>query len=405
MKLLVISYKVCWAAPEEERGFVSYAGFPFQMNALSQLFSETRLMLLERRTPPPSGTVPLTGQGLQVTPLPEPKGSDLARKIRLLTWLPLQLPRIWRAVAQADAVHALVPGDLGTLGLLIALAQRKPLFVRHCGTWGDKSTAANRFLAWLLPRVAGGRVAVMATGGGDAPPEGSPESSWIFSTTLSKTELDSIPQGDPWTPPTPLHLVTVGRLSPAKNARAVLEALPEIDRTFPGTRLAIVGDGPEEEPLKRRAEELGVADRVTFHGNVAHERVLEILQGSHLFLFPTRVAEGFPKAVLEAMACGLPALVPPVSVLPMLVRQGGGRLLSGTEAADVAKAVVDLAGQPEAFAKLAGGARKVAEGFTLERWRDTIGERLRAAWGRPLSNRPLSNRPLGSAKAGEEALS
>ena len=384
MKLLVISYKVCWAAPEVASGFVSYAGFPFQMDALSRLFSETRLMLLERQPPPPPGSVPLTGSNLTVTPLPEPGGSDFSRKLRLLAWLPLQLPRIWRAVAQADAVHALVPGDLGTLGLLAALAQKKPLFVRHCGTWGDRSTAANRFLAWLLPRVAGGPVAVMATGGGGAPPAGCPRASWLFSTTLSRDELSALPRRPPWTPGEPLRLVTVGRLSAAKNARAIIEALPGIARRLPGTRLEVVGEGPEEKTLRELGENLGVTDQITFHGNLSHQQVMEILLKSHLFVFPTRVAEGFPKAVLEAMACGLPALVPPVSVLPLLVSQGGGRLLNGTQAADVTDAVLALAEQPETFAELAAGAREIAKAYTLERWRDTIGERLLSAWAQPL---------------------
>jgi hypothetical protein len=183
VKLVVISHKECWRSPESPSGYATVGGFPAQMRALSESFDATRLVIAEYAPPMPAGALPLTGHNLTVAPLPHPAGTDFRRKLAMLTWLPRYLPRLWREVAQADAVHAPVPGDIGTLGLLIAWMQRKPLFVRHCGTWGHRGTAAERFLAWLLPRIAGGRTVVMATGGSDSPPEPRNQAiTWIFST-------------------------------------------------------------------------------------------------------------------------------------------------------------------------------------------------------------------------------
>jgi glycosyltransferase involved in cell wall biosynthesis len=225
----------------------------------------------------------------------------------------------------------------------------------------------------------------MATGGGPEPPEPrNPAIEWIFATSLGEAEIEAIVPAVAWAPGEPLRLVTVGRLTDAKNAAACVEALPRIREALPGTTLEIVGEGPDRAALEQAATRCGVCEAVAFTGNLDHEGVIAALRRSHLFLFPTRVAEGFPKAVLEAMACGLPVLASRVSVLPHLLADGCGELLDGTTAEDVAAAVIRLCREPERMAALGRAARARARGYTLERWRDLIRERLEAAWGRPL---------------------
>jgi glycosyltransferase involved in cell wall biosynthesis len=290
---------------------------------------------------------------------------------------------------QVDAIHAAVPGDIGTAGLLLGLLKRKRLYVRHCGTWGDRSTLANRFLAWLLPKIAGGRVVVMATGGAPDPPEaGNPAIEWIFASSLSQADLDRIEPVKGWAKGEQLRLVTVGRLTKEKNALASIRALKEIRKSLPGCSLTVVGEGPIRPLLEQTAVDLDLVDAVTFTGNVNHEGVIETLLVSHIFLFPTRVAEGYPKAVMEAMACGLPVVASRVSVLPHLLGNGCGVLLDGTSARDVAKKVVRLVQSPRKMAEIGWSARGAVRELTLERWRGAIGERLEEAWGQKLKSLP-----------------
>lgn len=388
MRLVVVSHKPCWPSADSPSGFATDGGFPFQMAALSELFDATTLVLPRRSTTPPAGLKPLVGHRLSVRPLAEPPGRGLGRKLALVAWLPLLLPRLWREIGRADAVHAAVPGDVGGLGLALALARRKPLFVRHCGTWGRPSTAADRLLHATLVRIAGGRNVVLATGGGPAPPE--PERSaidWIFSTSLTAAQLATLPRAECWRAGQPPRLISVGRITRGKNVAATIRALAEIRRRHAGATLDVVGDGPELAALHALADELGLADDVTFHGNLDHPRVLARLAMSHVFVFPTRVAEGFPKAVLEAMACGLPVVAPGVSVLPQLLAGGRGVLLDDTTPEAVATTVVALLEDPAALAAMADAARRKAAEFSLERWRDVIGARLEEAWQRPLKDR------------------
>ena len=382
MRIAILSHKPCWPT---NGGYATDGGFPIQIEAISHLFDETLLVVFESGSTAHGGLRPLQGHNLRVEPLPEPPGHGIRRKLALVIWVLPRLGRLWSSIRAADAVHAAVPGDLGTLSLMLALLQRKPLFVRHCGTWGNRTTMADRFLAWLLPRIAGEHRVVMATGGGPLPPSPkNPAVSWIFSTTLSKQELSVLTHATPWKRGLPLRLVTVGRLTEGKNKIAAIEALPEIRNTQTDVRLEVVGDGPSRTGLERRVEELELEEFVVFRGNISHSEVLETLSRSHLFVFPTRVSEGFPKAVLEAMACGLPVIAPSVSVLPHLLGSGAGFVIDDVEAATIARAVVDLTTDTHRLEVMARKARKTAEHYTLENWSQTIRERLELAWGRPL---------------------
>jgi glycosyltransferase involved in cell wall biosynthesis len=97
---------------------------------------------------------------------------------------------------------------------------------------------------------------------------------------------------------------------------------------------------------------------------------------------PTTVREGFPKAVLEALACGLPVVTTRVSVLPALIGRGCGVLLDGLEPEAIARAVAACLEDAAAYEAMSAKATETASEYSLERWRDEIGARLERAWGR-----------------------
>src|SRR5205085_5822266 len=101
----------------------------------------------------------------------------------------------------------------------------------------------------------------------------------------------------------------------------------------------VVGDGADLPKFSGLASALGLSSHVTFHGKVDHDGVVKLLQKADLFCYPTRASEGFPKVVLEALACGLPVITTPVSVLPQLISDGCGLLIEEASPAALAKAV------------------------------------------------------------------
>ena len=354
-----------------------------QMFALAELFDATTL-LLPAIEPGMTGAIPLSGRHLQVVPLTRIRGTELGRKLLFPLWTLRNLPRILREISRADAVHVPIPGDVGTVGMLLAYALGKPLFVRYCGNWFEQTTAAERFWKWFMERSAGGRNVMMATGGDSRPPsQRNPAACWIFSTTLTVAELRQIQRDRARRAGYGARLITVCRQEAGKGTEVLIDSMPLICRHIPGVHLDIVGDGDALPVLRAKAAAIAEADRITFHGSVDHDRVIRLLRDADLFCYPT-ATEGFPKAVLEALACGLPVVTTKVSVLPHLVN-GCGVLLDAVTPDALARAVSMCLLEPQTYEAMSLCAMERAQGYSLERWRDTIGATLRAAWG-PLSH-------------------
>jgi hypothetical protein len=134
MKLVVFSHKPCWPSTASPSGYATDGGFPLQMGALSQLFDTTTLLVPCCRVKDTAGEMPLCGHHLTIRPLTDPRGSGPARKARMVAWLVRNGPAVLRETVRADAVHAAIPGDVGTVGMLLAWLLKKPLLVRTAGT-------------------------------------------------------------------------------------------------------------------------------------------------------------------------------------------------------------------------------------------------------------------------------
>lgn len=382
MHLIVFSHKLCWPSENSECGYATDGGFPLQMRALSELFDQTTLVVPVTKNGGAAGELPLSGRNLKIVPLSNPAGQDWRRKLRLLPWLLANGVTIWRQTQRADAVHAPIPGDVGTFGMLGAYLLGKPLFVRYCGNWLAPRTAAERFWKWFMERVAGGRNVMLATGGDSAEPSAlNPAVQWIFSTSLTGHEIESVGQPRRLDARKNVRLIIVARQEHGKGTNIVIRSLRELLADFPALQLDVVGDGGALAELKQLAASLQIADRVVFHGKVNHDAVLQLLRQADLFCYPTD-SEGFPKVVLEALATGLPVITTRVSILPQLIGQGGGVLLDAATPAQLAEAVRRCLGDAAHYHQMSKSAAATARGYTLENWRDTIGRHLQSAWGK-----------------------
>jgi N-acetyl-alpha-D-glucosaminyl L-malate synthase BshA len=134
-------------------------------------------------------------------------------------------------------------------------------------------------------------------------------------------------------------LIHVSNFRPVKRIDVVLDVFLRVLETVDAV-LAMVGDGPEREPLARRVEALGLSDRVRFAGE-QHDLVAW-LSAADVFLLPS-AQESFGLAALEAMACELPVVAARVGGLPEAVEDGATGYLCALDAVDVMAArAVDL---------------------------------------------------------------
>jgi hypothetical protein len=99
--------------------------------------------------------------------------------------------------------------------------------------------------------------------------------------------------------------VTLAHLVGRKRQGDVIRALWILRDRHPRLRHLIVGDGPERPQLEGLAQQLGLADRVDFAGQLANPEALQATWAGHLFVLPS-VDEAFGVAYVEAMAGGFP---------------------------------------------------------------------------------------------------
>jgi len=104
------------------------------------------------------------------------------------------------------------------------------------------------------------------------------------------------------------ELIGIGAISPRKGVNLIIEALKYLPNEYIFRWI-----GPEQvkgymDELKRLAENLGVSNRVVFSGYIPNKDLPDYLRKAAVYVLPSSY-EGFPKVVLEALACGLPAIV------------------------------------------------------------------------------------------------
>jgi glycosyltransferase involved in cell wall biosynthesis len=158
------------------------------------------------------------------------------------------------------------------------------------------------------------------------------------------------------------EIIAVGRLVPWKRFDDLVTALAKV----PDCTLDVVGDGPEEERLRRCAADQGVDDRMTFAGAVSREETLRRLASARAIVLPSSY-EGWPHVLVEAMGVGTPVIAAHAGGTPELVRDGeNGLLVPVGDTAALADAIRRVLDDPALVTRLRDGGRRTVDGWTWE---------------------------------------
>ena len=142
-------------------------------------------------------------------------------------------------------------------------------------------------------------------------------------------------------------LVFVGRLDRQKNPLLLLEAFAQVRSRVPRVRLALVGDGTLRSSVEQWIRERGLADEVSLLGALPRERIADMHRAADLFVLSSAY-EGLPIALLEALACGLPAACTDVGEIRRVLREGENGALCATHSASaMAESVIAAAARLE----------------------------------------------------------
>lgn len=187
---------------------------------------------------------------------------------------------------------------------------------------------------------------------------------------VSARQRFGLPQGVPL-------LGTVARLHPLKRIHLAIATLPHL----PQHHLAIAGQGPDADRLRKVADDLGVGDRVHFAGEMDGGAVGDFLAGLDAFVFPSE-AETFGLAAVEAAQAGVPVVAHDLPVLREVLDVDGEACALFVDAADTpafVTAIQTLHDDPALARRLASQGRRLSERYSLlgmvDAYRDLILDR------------------------------
>ena len=201
------------------------------------------------------------------------------------------------------------------------------------------------------------------------------------SITVVRNGLAAVPHVAPDAEsPTP-RLAVLSRLVPHKQIEHAFVVVRRLAGDFPDLHLDVVGDGWWHDELVGAAADLGVSDRVTFHGHVSDSRRDALVARAWLMVMPS-VKEGWCLAITESGAQGTPsvAYADAGGVTESIDDGETGRLV--TDLDDLVAVVADLLRDAAARRAMGRAAHAMARTLTWESCAERAEEVLRGAGAR-----------------------
>ena len=339
----------------------------------------------------PAGDKPSDGPGVAFLGAPLFTGV-----IELIRFLPRIRRMLRQAIPQCQAYFLRVPDFLGILAWKEIRRRGLPFAVEVVGDPGDSLQAVNhplrpliRFLAirHLRAQCAEARGAAYVTR--RTLQERYPPNRQAFTAHYSSIDLPGaffIPEPREYLQPAS-RLIYVGTLEVFYKAPDVLvDSLNILKAQGLSLHLTFVGDGRRRPELEARAKDLGLQNHVTFLGKVpAGAGVAAALDAAHLFVLPSKT-EGLPKAMIEAMARGLPCIGSTAGGIPELLPPGD--LVPPGDPAALAQKIAEVVQDP---ARLTGmSARNLS---VAQEYRDEVLRARRVQFYRQVRNLMENQRP------------
>ena len=134
---------------------------------------------------------------------------------------------------------------------------------------------------------------------------------------------------------------TVGRLAPTKGLSYLIKAFAKVKEQIPSAQLVLLGDGPLRQDLEKDAVKTGLFDSIHFLGR--RDNIERLLRAMDVFVLAS-VAEGMPRAILEAMAAGVPCIATKVGGIPEIISGNNvGVLVPPKDSEALAEAMISIA--------------------------------------------------------------
>lgn len=160
-------------------------------------------------------------------------------------------------------------------------------------------------------------------------------------------------------------LISVGRLAKEKNWETLLAAVAQVMRKRAEVRLVLIGEGSEQENLKKYSEDLGMAAKVEFVGNIPFDDIPAYLKAADLFCFAS-VTETQGLVTMEAITAGLPVVAVDATGTKDVIDHGQQGLLTPNDSAALAQAIEQVLGDEALRRHFKEAAWQKAQSFEMK---------------------------------------
>ena len=114
-------------------------------------------------------------------------------------------------------------------------------------------------------------------------------------------------------------IIYIGTLKKVKGVEYLIKSFKNINKKFQNTKLWIIGDGSERRNLEALTKKLNLQNKITFFGKKSNDKIPKYAIASDILVLPS-LSEGFPMAILEAMASGLPIVASNVTGVSEIIK-------------------------------------------------------------------------------------
>ncbi|MGC4110500.1 MAG: glycosyltransferase [Nocardioides sp.] len=306
----------------------------------------------------------MTGPGVEHVGVP-----DYDSWGSLVRGLPSTAAVVWRSLGQHDAVWVRVPEPLSLVVGLLARLRGRPVIANVVADPASlvvrgASRSATRLLV-LMSRMVLRRSSGVVYVTSQHLQRQYPAPPGVATLVRSNVRLAGVRSEARSAPPAPrLRILTVGtNTGLSKGQDLVLELVRALADRGLDVTADLVGGGDRTDWLETRAAQLGIADRCRIRGHVSDpDELRSAYDEADVFCLPSR-SEGLPRAVVEALAVGLPAVGSAAGGIPELL--DAAQVVATPTADRLAAAVLALVEEPGAYERASRAALVTADRICL----------------------------------------
>ncbi|HET6272317.1 MAG TPA: glycosyltransferase [Bacteroidota bacterium] len=365
MRLAVVGAPAHWIGSDGT--YWAYEPYVREMRVWADLFSHVQVCGHAGEGEIRGNLAPYNRSNIEVVPVAYSREYGFTGMLQRMFQFPGLVMNIRRAIHDHDFVLMRSPSHFGLVGAALVRLMNRSSITKWAGENGafTGERIPSRVNRWL-ESIRGETHFTLVYG----PPRYSHQISFL-PALMNEEELSEARQLSSrrsWR--TPMKILCVGRLEAAKGFDLALRGLGELKRLRPDLmwHFTLVGDGTQNDSLRRLAAECDLTDRMTFTGALPFNEVQKRYAESHIAIMPG-TKEGWPKIIAEAWAHGTIPVAASAGLVPSILQDKSSGVVFKPTPSDLVHELAHLLDDPKKMKDMSQGLYRHAQELSLDQFK------------------------------------